>query len=647
MTGVRFAAALGFALLLVPGASAQDNPPGGELYQKLCSQCHGEQGDGQGIAAPRLVPRPRDFTSAKFKVRHTPSGALPTDEDLQHILREGMPYTSMPGWKHLSEEQINQLIAAVKSFSPDFANPERKPTALTIPKAPSFSTESAEKGKQVYVEIGCGACHGELGRGDGTSAPTLKDDWDHSIRPADLTKRWTYRGGPTREDIYRTFTTGMNGTPMPSFAESLTDEQRWQLVDFIVSLDPRDAPSYSELLQVQWTADEIDLERGEETFATAPPAYFPVVGQITEPGRAFHPSANGITVRAVYNAREIAFLLTWHDMRADVAGRNAPDLVVPPEEDQAEAAAAPAAGEGGFWGDEAAPAAAAAEGGDFWGADAAPAADGAGGDFWGDEGGGTAATSPETEFSDAVAIQLPAQLPSGIRKPYFLFGDAQNPVDLWFVDLATKVVQRYAGAGSDNLTVIEGEDVSGGGELRPRRVVGDPEACATRQRQRDLRRGAVRSRRLLALGRHQRERGNKRGLTQWMYLYTMPRETPSPVWPMLRAAVAVLAVEILLVAVGAAPELSRACRRAGQPGQRRGPSTCIARSTSRSTTPTSRTGRSPTASRSARRSAPRWWVATSTPPACTTTASSRWSTRSPRSTSTRSSSSASARSTTA
>jgi Flp pilus assembly protein TadB len=46
----------------------------------------------------------------------------------------------------------------------------------------------------------------------------------------------------------------------------------------------------------------------------------------------------------------------------------------------------------------------------------------------------------------------------------------------------------------------------------------------------------------------QRERGNKRGLTRWMYLYTLPGEAPSTVWPMLRTALAVLIVEILLIA---------------------------------------------------------------------------------------------------
>ena len=544
------------ALSAIVGMSApaaaqytQRNPkavPKNELYQKLCSQCHGEKGDGQGVAASRLLPRPRDFTAGKFKIRHTPSGALPTDDDLRHIIREGMPYTSMPPWKQLSDDQVTELVEAVKSFSPDFASPEKRPKPISIPKAPDFSEDSAKKGKEVYARIGCAACHGEVGRADGPSAMTLTDDWGHPIRPADLTKRWTFRGGPTREDIYRTFTTGLNGTPMPSFAESLSDAERWQLVDYIDSLDPRDEPKYSDLLQVQFTPDEIDLQKGKALFANAQPAHFPVIGQITEPGRAFHPSVNGVTVRAVYNAREIGFLVTWHDPRADVSGKNAPDMVVPPEEDSAEEAAPAAAGseesEGGdIWGEEAAPAEAAAPS-----AGAAGAEEADGGDIWGEEGGETAAT-PGGEFSDAVAIQLPMQLPSGSRKPYFLFGDAQNPVDLWFVDLATKAATRYNGAGSKSLSVIEGEDVSA--------VASYDKGEWSVVFKRALRgSGGV----TFAEGQFvpvafsfwdgsQRERGNKRGLTRWMYLYTMPRETPSMVWPMVRTALLVLAAELLLI----------------------------------------------------------------------------------------------------
>jgi hypothetical protein len=341
----------------------------------------------------------------------------------------------------------------------------------------------------------------------------------------------------------------MNGTPMPSFAESLTDEQRWQLVDYIVSLDGREAPDYAELIQVQWTTDEISFEdpvKGRELFAAAPAAHFPVVGQITEPGRAFHPAANSVTVKAVYNSREIAFLVSWHDMRADVSGRNAPDLKVPPEEDRGEPAKPAGGGDSVFGDDEV------TEEGDVWGDDAAPAepaAEEGGGDFWGEEGGGdpAAAAGPGTEFSDAVAIQLPVQVPSGARKPYFLFGDAQNPVDLWFVDLATKVATRYNGTGSNSLTVVEGEEVTA-------------VASYDRGEWSVIFKRPLRSSGGVTFGEGQyvpiafsiwdgteRERGNKRGLTRWMYLYTMPRETPSALWPMLRTALIVLAVEILLI----------------------------------------------------------------------------------------------------
>lgn len=550
---------LAIVLAAAGGAPAQE-PPGGALYQKYCSQCHGANGDGQGVAASRLMPRPRDFTAGKFKVRTTPNGALPTDDDLLGILRDGMPYTSMPGWSHLPDAQLREFVEAVKGFAPGFADPNQKPAPIELPRAPKPTPESIAEGAEVYERIGCAACHGELGRGDGRSAPSLKDDWGDPIRPADLSKRWTFRGGSSREDIYRTLSTGMNGTPMPSFAESLTDEERWRIVDFISGLDPRDEPGYAELVKVAWSDEELDLERGEALFADAPPAYFSVIGQVTEPGRAFHPAANGVTVRAVYNRREIAFLLTWHDMREDTGGHNAPELPVPEEE----AAPDVDAGDdgGGFWGEEAAPAeegggdfwgeAAApveeASGGDFWGEDAAPADEAAGDDFWGDAGAAAAPATSGTEFSDAVAIQLPAELPSGVRKPYFLFGDAQNAVDLWFLDLASKRPQRYRGAGSTSLSEIAGQDVA----ATARYDRGEWSVIFKR---------AARAGDGVSFTEDQyvpiavsiwdgteNERGNKRGLTQWKYLYTMPRTTPSPVGPMIRTAFAVLLVELALVA---------------------------------------------------------------------------------------------------
>ena len=319
------------------GTEAQ-RESGKKLYLKYCSQCHGDKGDGEGYATPHLRPRPRNFTTGKFKVRTTPNGALPTHQDLVNIIRRGMPYTSMPAWPDLSDQEVSDLAYFITTFSPDFSNPENVPQPVPLPSAPNATNESIELGKKLYEETGCVKCHGTLGRGDGPSAPTLKDDWGHPIRAADLAQSWTFRGGSSREDIFRTMSTGFNGTPMPSFLDALTPEQRWAITDFIVSLSGSNGPGYTNLVVAKHVADPIDLAKGAASFASAPVARFPIVGQIMEPGRAFHPPATSVTVQAIYDAESIALLVRWHDMSAEKTGTNGPSLPVPPEEEEEPAA---------------------------------------------------------------------------------------------------------------------------------------------------------------------------------------------------------------------------------------------------------------------------------------------------------------------
>ena len=340
------------------GTEAQ-RESGKTLYLKYCSQCHGENGNGEGYATPHLRPRPRDFTTGKFKVRTTPNGALPTHQDLVNIIRRGMPYTSMPAWPNLSDEEVSNLAYFITTFSPDFSNPEKAPQPVALPSAPRATNESIEQGKKLYVETGCVKCHGNLGRGDGASAPTLKDDWGYPLPPANLAQSWTFRGGSSREDIFRTMSTGLNGTPMPSFLEALTPEQRWAITDFIGSLSGSNGPGYTNLVVAKHVQERIDLAKGAASFASAPVARFPIVGQIMEPGRAFHPPATSVTVQAIYDADSIALLVRWHDMSAQKTGTNGPSLPVPPEEEE-EPAAGTAAGEG-------------AKGGVFGDAEVAPA----------------------------------------------------------------------------------------------------------------------------------------------------------------------------------------------------------------------------------------------------------------------------------
>ena len=56
--------------------------PGKAVYDQHCAACHGINGDGNGPAAVWLYPKPRHFNSGLFKIKSTPPGFMPSDEDL-------------------------------------------------------------------------------------------------------------------------------------------------------------------------------------------------------------------------------------------------------------------------------------------------------------------------------------------------------------------------------------------------------------------------------------------------------------------------------------------------------------------------------------------------------------------------------------
>jgi mono/diheme cytochrome c family protein len=60
------AALLGILALTAPGFGQQGEPAGGKLYRDYCALCHGEQGDGRGIAAPSMGRKLNDFRSTAF-----------------------------------------------------------------------------------------------------------------------------------------------------------------------------------------------------------------------------------------------------------------------------------------------------------------------------------------------------------------------------------------------------------------------------------------------------------------------------------------------------------------------------------------------------------------------------------------------------
>ena len=224
------ASALGLGLALA--ASGQpDTSAGARVFRDNCAVCHGATGDGQGMAAHHFKSPPRDLTKGRFKFRSTASGQIPTDADLVRIIVRGIPSTGMVPENHLSDDEVQAVIAFVKSLSSRFAD-GKAPRVLAIPAAPPVTPEAVARGARAYVKGECAECHGKEARGDGPSAKDL------SVRPSDLTRR-PFKNGPTAGDIVRTLLTGLDGTPMPSYHQVLEDDELWDLAYW---LDSRAGP---------------------------------------------------------------------------------------------------------------------------------------------------------------------------------------------------------------------------------------------------------------------------------------------------------------------------------------------------------------------------------------------------------------------
>ena len=199
-------------------AGAADPELGKKVYIAVCLECHGAEGHGDGAKARQLGFHPRRFNLGAFKCRCTESGALPTDEDLYRVVTRGMPGTPMqPHEKTLSETDRRAVVQYIKSLTPRFAS-EPPPPCIRMTAPLPFSEASISEGKQMYRIMSCWNCHGKTGKGDGPAAASLKDDWGNPIRAYNFTVMKRFKCGLEDVDIYRTMLTGMNGSPMPSYA---------------------------------------------------------------------------------------------------------------------------------------------------------------------------------------------------------------------------------------------------------------------------------------------------------------------------------------------------------------------------------------------------------------------------------------------
>jgi mono/diheme cytochrome c family protein len=138
--------------------SWQENPPvelppevsggtvsesGAEIYTDLCSQCHGDAGQG-GIGSVLNTPAYQETIS---------------DTELFSSISDGHPATSMIAWGSvLSSEQIVELVNYIRSLSTD------ELIDVSVSESPSFSEDILP-----IFNRSCLACHGALGGWDGAS----------------------------------------------------------------------------------------------------------------------------------------------------------------------------------------------------------------------------------------------------------------------------------------------------------------------------------------------------------------------------------------------------------------------------------------------------------------------------------------------
>jgi cytochrome c oxidase cbb3-type subunit I/II len=279
---------------------------GKDVYERRCLGCHGATGDGNGPAATFMYrQRPRSFQAAVFKFRLTRE-PVPTDGDLLRTITRGVRGTAMPPWYDLPLTDRLAVIQYIKyELAVDRSDPakpyaffkEEPPGApLYIGRAPSPSEQMLARAKDVWQEAKCWECHGQTGKGDGEKATGLKDDLGFAIKPADLTGG-QFKSGPAVEDIFRTMTTGLTGTPMPSYRDSLSEEDRWALSYYVLALSAYKDPLTGQPLPIS-PADRTALNDAKLEADTPENAYVPGGGAPQRASSARAPGGSGVAAQA-------------------------------------------------------------------------------------------------------------------------------------------------------------------------------------------------------------------------------------------------------------------------------------------------------------------------------------------------------------
>lgn len=343
------------------------------IYMKRCSQCHGEDGDGLGVAAEYMYPAPRDFTLGLFKYKTTDADSeFPTDDDLRGTIRDGLTGTAMPGWKDiLTDAEIDALIEKIKVFGywDGESAEELGLSPIGMGAMPPATPEMLALGKAQFETI-CAECHGLEGRGNITSGKRLADDAGNRIWPRNLTHPESWRVTLDTEDVFQRLSVGIPSSPMPEHSTALDVETRWAIANYAMTLRENATPvsKGESVIKAVRIEGELPSDPADPAWDAAPAITFNMAPNVIKEPRLFTSLTEFVTVRALYNDSDIA-------MRIDVDDRT---YSVPGSELEIEYA-----------------------------------------------------LEDVVATRDAIAVQIPAALSGSNEKPYFRQGDKKNPVNMW------------------------------------------------------------------------------------------------------------------------------------------------------------------------------------------------------------------------
>lgn len=240
--------------------SAETLNLGEEVYSDYCMSCHGVNGDGKGVASKGMIPPPRNFKQGQYKFTQVVSGELPHDKHLEHIITQGLNGTAMFKW-NLQGKQLNAVVQYIKTFAMDtWGDPtEKLGKEIDASKDPydvALKDFAIAKGKKIYHQKAqCFTCHrgyassiemAKWAKEVGESFDGLDDDfyelkiqegdYGYPILPPDFTKHPLRSIHNGVKDTFVRLKSGIYGSGMPAWGDTLTDAEIWAVSYFIDDL---------------------------------------------------------------------------------------------------------------------------------------------------------------------------------------------------------------------------------------------------------------------------------------------------------------------------------------------------------------------------------------------------------------------------